>query len=444
MLRAVRRLVRDGPGRRRRAVRRRRSVSRILSPRPASGGSSHSSGPPVARGIERPTRGNGRATRARPRRPDLPPTRSCSGWGLPSVRPHERTWRALTSPFHPCSGPRGPGRSPFCGTFPRSLGAAVNGHPALRSPDFPPAARAASDCSTSSGARRAPTLTHSLASLALRPPVQHALAVRAEDHLLVALDLVEELRRNVHAAALAGAVAHLDHRERRRAARRSSRSAGADRRRRSPTSSCAPAALALDLAAEPRRCVSRERRRPRASRAVGERRELGLEAVERLAVAASTCSMHRRPARSRAPPVSSFRSSTSRLASPSSLSLRMRVMRIRRSFILVSAAASRASRSRWRARRARRSSCACGGGGGRLRADGLLERGDPRSLPHPTCLRLRPQALIDHLQCGEQLDLRRQLDLRSFADRRPRRAGWWAQCDSNTRPTGYEPAALTT
>lgn len=29
------------------------------------------------------------------------------------------------------------GRFPFCGTFPRSLGAAVSGHPALRSPDFP-------------------------------------------------------------------------------------------------------------------------------------------------------------------------------------------------------------------------------------------------------------------------------------------------------------------
>ena len=45
----------------------------------------------------------------------------------------------------------GAGRSPLCGTFPRSLGAAVNGHPALRSPDFPPTAEAASDCSTSSG-----------------------------------------------------------------------------------------------------------------------------------------------------------------------------------------------------------------------------------------------------------------------------------------------------
>jgi hypothetical protein len=34
-----------------------------------------------------------RTGRPRPAfRPDLPPTRSCSGWGLPSVRPHERTW----------------------------------------------------------------------------------------------------------------------------------------------------------------------------------------------------------------------------------------------------------------------------------------------------------------------------------------------------------------
>ena len=46
--------------------RRRRSLSRILFSRPGSGSSSHSSGPPVARGIERPTRGNGRAARARP------------------------------------------------------------------------------------------------------------------------------------------------------------------------------------------------------------------------------------------------------------------------------------------------------------------------------------------------------------------------------------------
>src|SRR5262249_21526045 len=39
------------------AARRGGAVSRVLSPPPGSGGSSHSSGPPVARGIERPTRG---------------------------------------------------------------------------------------------------------------------------------------------------------------------------------------------------------------------------------------------------------------------------------------------------------------------------------------------------------------------------------------------------
>ena len=47
-------------------IRRRRSLSRILVSRPTSGSSSHSSGPPVSRGVERPTRGNGRAIRARP------------------------------------------------------------------------------------------------------------------------------------------------------------------------------------------------------------------------------------------------------------------------------------------------------------------------------------------------------------------------------------------
>src|SRR5439155_1550859 len=48
---------------------------------------------------------------------------------------------------------------------------------------------------------------------ALGAPEEHALAARAEDHLGVALDLVEELGRDAHAAALADAAAHLDHRE---------------------------------------------------------------------------------------------------------------------------------------------------------------------------------------------------------------------------------------
>jgi hypothetical protein len=130
--------------------RRRRSVSRILSSRPESGSSSHSSGPPVARGLERPTRGNGRAARARSSdRTSLyavllrvgftehPPSRADLVSSYLAVSPLLRT--------------RGPQRSSLCGTFPRSLGAAVSGHPALWSPDFPPAAEASSGCSTSSG-----------------------------------------------------------------------------------------------------------------------------------------------------------------------------------------------------------------------------------------------------------------------------------------------------
>src|SRR5262249_5914759 len=99
-----------------------------------------------------------------------------------------------------------PKRSVLCGTFPRSPGAAVNGHPALRSPDFPPASRrAAARPPPARGARRVALLA-GLLSLGL--PVQHALAVRAEDELLVALDLVVELRRDVHVTALAGAAAN--------------------------------------------------------------------------------------------------------------------------------------------------------------------------------------------------------------------------------------------
>src|SRR5437899_5420375 len=47
--------------------------------------------------------------------------------------------------------------------------------------------------------------------LALGAPEEHALAARAEDHLCVALDLVEELGWDAHAAALADTAAHLDH-----------------------------------------------------------------------------------------------------------------------------------------------------------------------------------------------------------------------------------------
>src|SRR5262249_33811546 len=93
-----------------------------------------------------------------------------------------------------------------CGTFPRLPGAAVDGHPALRSPDFPPAV-SASGCSTSSGARRAPTLLFA-GLVSLRLPAQPALAVGTQDQLLAALVLVGALRRHVHVTALAGASPH--------------------------------------------------------------------------------------------------------------------------------------------------------------------------------------------------------------------------------------------
>jgi len=64
-----------------------------------------------------------------------PPIWSCSGWGLPSIRHYWRTGELLPRLFTLTS--RG-WRCLFCGTFPRLLEAVVNGHPVLRSPDFPP------------------------------------------------------------------------------------------------------------------------------------------------------------------------------------------------------------------------------------------------------------------------------------------------------------------
>src|SRR5262249_45871864 len=72
----------------------------------------------------------------------------------------------------------------------------------------------------------------------------------------------------------------------------------------------------------------------------GERGELGLHGFESFGGGIDPVST---------PPASSSTRPTSRFASPSSLSLRMRVIRILRSFIFVSVAASRASRSRCRA-----------------------------------------------------------------------------------------------
>src|SRR5439155_484644 len=189
------------------AGRRRRSVSRILFSRPDRGSSNHSSGPPVTRGIERPTRGNGRAIRARPKG-QASLLRGLAPGGVYRSPPSRADLASSYLAVSPLLRTTGPGRTPFCGTFPRSLGAVVSGHPALRSPDFPPATpwRAV--------ARPPPADTFSLSArlFAVGPPEENPLAARAKDHALVTLYLVEELRRYAHPAALTDAAANLHHR----------------------------------------------------------------------------------------------------------------------------------------------------------------------------------------------------------------------------------------
>lgn len=92
--------------------------------------SDHSSCPLIAQGIERPyPRAMGG--------PPNPPIWPCSRWGLPCARHHWRAGELLPRLFNLTVRGRGR-RYVFCGTFLRSLGAVVNGHPVLRSPDFPP------------------------------------------------------------------------------------------------------------------------------------------------------------------------------------------------------------------------------------------------------------------------------------------------------------------
>ena len=137
-----------------RRPRRRRSVSRILSSRPGSGSSSHSSGPPVARGIERPTRGNGRAARAWPRgqtsllhglAPGGVYRASALSSGPGELLPH----RFTVAPRPKARGcllsvALSPDRSgpPLAATMPCGVRT------------FLPPREAASDCSTSSGGKR--------------------------------------------------------------------------------------------------------------------------------------------------------------------------------------------------------------------------------------------------------------------------------------------------
>ena len=137
-----------------RRPRRRRSVSRILSSRPGSGSSSHSSGPPVARGIERPTRGNGRAARVRPRgraslllglAPGGVYRVSALTSGPGELLPHRFTVAPrLTARGCLLSVALSPDRSgpPLAATMPCGVRT------------FLPPREAASDCSTSSGGKR--------------------------------------------------------------------------------------------------------------------------------------------------------------------------------------------------------------------------------------------------------------------------------------------------
>src|ERR1700677_4463737 len=120
-----------------------------------------------------------------------------------------RRW-ALTPPFHPY--PRG--RCIFCATFRGSPRAVVSGHPALRSPDFPPrdGAIARPTPARSMLARQAlrfarPELTALAPSIpALRSAlvVEDPLTVRAKVNLEMFLNLVVELRRQTHPTSLAG------------------------------------------------------------------------------------------------------------------------------------------------------------------------------------------------------------------------------------------------
>ncbi len=93
-------------------------------------GGDHSSGPRLTRRLKRPyPRNNERA--AHPSYLVL----LRMGFDM-RARSLARRW-ALTPPFHPYPC----GRFIFCATFRGSLRAAVSGHPALWSPDFPPRCR---------------------------------------------------------------------------------------------------------------------------------------------------------------------------------------------------------------------------------------------------------------------------------------------------------------
>lgn len=102
------------------------------------GGDGHFSRAVLADGRQRPTRGPGRGPRD-------PPTRSSSRWGLPC-----QTGRPVCGELLPRRFTLAVARRPSGGLFSVALSLSlrtvgVTHHPALRSPDFPPAADAAGD-----------------------------------------------------------------------------------------------------------------------------------------------------------------------------------------------------------------------------------------------------------------------------------------------------------
>src|SRR6266849_1134816 len=417
---------------RRKPIRRRRSLSRILSSRPGSGSSSHSSGPPVARWIERPTRWNGRAARVRP----------CGRASLLLGLAPGGVYRAsaLTSgpgellPHRFTVAPRPKARGCL---FSVALSPDRSGPPLTATlpcgvRTFLPSREAASDCSTSSGERpnllgaRRPLWPTILATglLALGAPEQHALAAGAEDHLLVALDLVEELRRDAYAAALADAAAHFDHGE--TAAAREDHlvlapEVAVDRLHQLR----ARAALALDLGRQ-----ARERLAQLARLAVARRRQarqLGLETLElgrrglRLFHDGHQLGLERTRLLLEQIDLALGQPELLVVADTGDAHPAVLHLGLGRGQASLEVALARAERRQLPAQRA---------GGGRLGTHGLFQRGDS-ALALGDGAGLAVQALIQELQRREDLDLRRQ----SPSVRRVRPAPapapgrrWWAQC----------------
>jgi len=127
-------------------IERRGSVSRILFPRVSSGATTIPLDPPLPVSSCDLTRGPvpGRTARLLRRLAAAEERTLLFGLASDGVCPHRGSRRDGASSYLaisplPRPSPRRtpPRRSLFCGTFPRSLGAAVSGHPVLRSPDFP-------------------------------------------------------------------------------------------------------------------------------------------------------------------------------------------------------------------------------------------------------------------------------------------------------------------